>query len=443
MNTGVLGGGALGLTAAYRLAQAGDNVTLIEREGEVGGLAAGFLVGDSGAYLEKFYHHIFKTDTTIWNLIKELGLEGKLEWMTAPSSTLNNGKHYSLAPSPFVIMNYKPLPFVDRLRMGLGGLRIKLSGNSKELERKTATAWLKQLMGERAYKVVWEPQLRGKFGQYAEQITATWIWARVHDRTAQLGYLHGGFQQVYNKLAEGITGKGGQIMLGQTVTSLANTPDGKVEIKLEDGREFTFDRVICTFPNRVFARVAQGLSAEKVEEYSWGTALGAHCLILRLNRQVMTQGTYWLSITDPGYPFLVAVEHTNLIPKEEYGGDHLLYLGNYLPMEHETFKKSGEEILADYTPYLKRLNPGFDPAWVKEIYNWKAAYAQPVVTIGYEDHIPPHDTPLKNVWLANMFQVYPHDRGQNYSILMADQLVGSLTGTQPGATSDKVAVAAS
>ncbi len=433
MNTGVLGGGALGLTAAYRLAQAGDQVTVIEREAEVGGLAAGFLVGDSGTYLEKFYHHIFKSDTTIWALIKELGLEEKLEWMTAPSSTLNNGKHYSLAPSPFVILGYKPLPFLDRLRMGAGGLYIKLVGNSPALERNTATKWLKQLMGERVYKVVWEPQLRGKFGQYAEQITATWLWARIHDRTAQLGYLHGGFQQVYNRLAEMITAQGGTIMLGQTVSSIANTPDGKVEVKLEDGRQFIFDRLICTFPSRVFARVAQGLPPAKVAEYSWGTALGAHCLILRLNQQLMTEGTYWLSITDPGYPFLVAVEHTNLIPASEYAGNRLLYLGNYLPMDHPTYKKSGEEILADYTPYLKRLNLNFDRSWVEEVYNWQAPYAQPVVTVGYEGHIPAHDTPLQNVWLANMFQVYPHDRGQNYSILMADELVKKLTGAPTAA----------
>lgn len=430
MNTGVLGGGALGLTVAYRLANAGDKVTVIERETEVGGLAAGFLVGDSGTYLEKFYHHIFKTDTTIEALIKELGLGDKLEWLRPVTSMWVGGKAVQL-DSPVAVLKYKPLSLFSRFRLAAGLAYLKLEGNYHRLERVTAAQWVKKWMGKPAYDKVWGPQLAGKFGVVADTIVASWLWARIKDRTTQLGYLHGGFQQIYNRLAEGIRAKGGEIMLGETITSIASLPDGKVAVKLQDGRELTFDRLVCTFPSRLFVKLAEGLPADYAAKYNWGQAYGAHCLILALNQQVIAR-TYWMSILEPNYPFLAAVEHTNLIDRAEYGGSRLLYLGNYLPMDDALFSKTGEQILEEYTPYIKKLNPQFDRSWVTQVYSWQAAYAQPVVTVEFKDHIPPHDTPLPNVYLANMFQVYPHDRGQNYSIEMGNELAARLIAEAKG-----------
>jgi protoporphyrinogen oxidase len=315
----------------------------------------------------------------------------------------------------------------SRFRLAAGLAYLKLEGNYHRLEKVTAAQWVRKWMGRPAYDKVWGPQLAGKFGAVADTIVASWLWARIKDRTTQLGYLHGGFQQIYNKLAEGIEAKGGEILLGETVTSIASLPDGKVSVKLDDGREFSFDRLVCTFPSRLFVRLAQGLPADYVAKYNWGQAYGATCLILALDHQVIER-TYWMSILEPDYPFLAAVEHTNLIDPAEYGGRRLLYLGNYLPMDHPLFNKSAAQMLEEYTPYIKKLNPNFDKSWVTQMYKWQAAYAQPIVTVDYKEHIPPHDTPLPNVYLANMFQVYPHDRGQNYSMEMANQLAARLVG---------------
>ena len=134
---------------------------------------------------------------------------------------------------------------------------------------------------------------------------------------------------------------------------------------------------------------------------------------------------YWLSINDPGYPFLAAVEHTNYVDPADYGGRRLLYLGNYLPMEHPLFAQDDAETLAQFYPYLKQINPDFEPGWVQEQWVWKAPFAQPIVTTDFVQHIPPHETPLPGLYLANMFQVYPQDRGQNYSIRMANPPCGS------------------
>ena len=79
MENAILGGGALGLMVAYRLAKAGQAVMVFEQETTAGGLAAGFRIGDT--WLEKFYHHLFRSDTTAINVIEQLGLGERLECM--------------------------------------------------------------------------------------------------------------------------------------------------------------------------------------------------------------------------------------------------------------------------------------------------------------------------------------------------------------------------
>ena len=177
-------------------------------------------------------------------------------------------------------------------------------------------------------------------------------------------------------------------------------------------------------------KLTDGLPDDYRKRYDWGSALGAHCVILALDRSLLDP-IYWLNINDPGYPFLAAVEHTNMMPAADYGGRRLLYLGNYLPMDHRYFKQSDEETIAEFLPALKKLNPAFDPSWITERWVFKAPFAQPVVTRDYAQHIPPLTTPIPNLYLGNMFQVYPEDRGQNYSVKLANKLAGLIDVT-PG-----------
>ena len=427
--TAILGGGALGLTLAYRLARSGVPVVVMEREGEAGGLAAGFPVGDGGIYLEKFYHHLFRTDKAAISLIEELGLGDKLYWGEPNSSLLYQGKPYRLAGSVGAIMAITPLSVPDRLRLGLAGLFLKMLPAPNLLEGRTAATWLRRWMGKPAYEVVWEPQLRGKFGDYADKIAMPWMWARIHCRTNSLGYLRGGFQALYQTLVERIRTYGGEVRLGTTVDSVTSTGDGELLVKVGASEE-RYSQVISTLPSRVTCRIAPDLPESFRARYEWGAAYGAHCLILALDRPLLTD-VYWLSITDPGYPFLAAVEHTNYIPASEYGGRHLLYLGSYLPMDHPTMRATADEILERYVPHLTRLNPGFSPDWILEKWNFVAPYAQPIVTTDYLEHIPPHETPIPHFYMANMFQVYPQDRGQNYSILLAERLAEKLLAMPP------------
>lgn len=424
MHIGVLGGGALGLTAAMRLAQRGAKVTIIEKEHELGGLAAGFPVGDGSTYLEKFYHHLFRTDKDIVALIEELGLSDKLGWHNVNTSTLIGGKMWKVTPKD-LLLTYRVMSFPSRVRMAAASAYLKFEGNYKRLANQTATEWIRKWMGKEAYEVQWQPLLESKFGEYYTQIALPWFWSRVHERSFSLGYLRGGFQQLYERLGEEVRKAGGDILTGTAVTKITPIAGGKTRIDTDKAGTFEFDTVVSTLPTKLFLRLAEGLPDDYRKQYDWGNALGAHVVMLELDRSLLGE-VYWLNINDRGYPFLVAVEHTNMMPKEDYGGKVLIYLGNYLPMDHKYFKQPDEQTLAEFLPHLKKLNPDFDESWITNKWFFKAPFAQPIVTREYEEHIPPLKTPLPNVYMGNMFQVYPQDRGQNYSIRLANKLAAMI-----------------
>ena len=427
--TAVLGAGMLGLTVAYRLTRQGQSVTVIERERQAGGLAAGFKVAanpdGSPVYLDKFYHHLFRADHAVIDLIDELGLSERMVWPSPTSCILRDGKVYRMDGAlPLLVL--KPLPFVDRIRLGAVIAYLKAEKVYQRFERSTAQEWLTTWAGKNAYGVFAEPLLRQKFGQFSDQIAMSWFWSRVHLRSSSLGYMLGGFQVLYDSLVRAIEAGGGPVRLGSEVTAIEPRADGSLTVTTRDERgpghrTEHYDRVVSTLPARVTIALTPSMPDDFGSMYGGGSALGAHCLILELDRQVTKH--YWIAINDPGYPFLAVVEHTNYIPPEHYQGKHLVYVGNYLPMDHPLYKKSGDQLFEEYLPYLRRISPDFQASWVTAVHSFAAPYAQPVVTTRFRESIAPHATPIANLFLANMFQIYPQDRGQNYSVAMAERMV--------------------
>jgi protoporphyrinogen oxidase len=419
--TAVLGAGALGLTVALRLAQRGDEVVVVEREPLPGGLAAGFEVAP-GIWLDKFYHHMFRGDLKAIGLIDELGLGPDLTWRRPKTVTLRDGRVHQL-DSPASLLRFSPLPVVDRLRMGAWLAYLRILSSPNRLEGQTAAEWIKRRMGARAYDVVWEPLLRGKFGALAGDIAMPWFWARVHDRTAELGYLRGGFQRLYDRLAERIDGLGGELRFGTEVREIRSNAGGGLTVSTTNG-DVQVDRVVSTLAVRLTCRLAPELPEDYRARHEWGQAYGAHCLVVALDRPLTD--SYWMNVNDPGFPFMALVEHTNYMEPADYGGRHLVYLGNYRPMDDPLLRSSTEEVVEQFAPHLARINPAFAREWVTDAWASAAPFAQPIVTVEYRDHIPPFETPVPGLWVASMFQVYPHDRGQNYSIELAERLVDRL-----------------
>jgi protoporphyrinogen oxidase len=131
---------------------------------------------------------------------------------------------------------------------------------------------------------------------------------------------------------------------------------------------------------------------------------------------------YWMNIGDRSMPFLAVIEHTNFVGPEHYGGNHIVYLSNYLAQDHEYFKKSDDELWALFEPALAKINPRFTPDWITQRWIFRAPFAQPIITCNYPDIRPDHRAPVEGLYLETMTQIYPEDRGQNYSIKMGEEV---------------------
>ena len=420
MRYGVLGGGVLGLTVGLRLAEAGNEVTVFERAAVPGGLASSFEVAP-GLWLERFYHHLFASDHHAIRLINELGLGERLEWHRPVTTVFVDGRVIPL-DSPTSVLKFDPLSIPSRLHLAAGLAVLRLLPSPSLLGDRTTGQLLPTLMGSAAHAKVWRPLLRGKFGAAGEDVAMAWMWARIHSRTPKLGYLRGGFHQLYVALADAVTRAGGAISYDSDVRRVCRMGPEMI-VEKSDGTATAFDRVVSTLPAVVTARLAE-LPETYLERHRPPDSLGAHCLVLEVDRPLTD--VYWVGINDETMPFLALVEHTNMLAPSDYGGRHLVYLGNYRPMDDPVFKTAPDELLETWAPAIRRIRPDFSTAWVRNAWGFAAPFAQPIVRKGYAKTIPGFRTPLDGLYLATMFQVYPHDRGQNYSIALAERLVRML-----------------
>jgi len=401
MKIAIIGAGITGLTAGYRLSQKGHRVAIFEKEKFSGGLVAGFKKRNWDWHLELFFHHLFTSDVHAKNLIKELGLEKKFIYLRPKTSIFKKGK-ISQFDSPLSVLKFPLLSFPERLRTGLITLFLKTYPDWRNFEKIKASLWLEKYYGRKAYRILWQPLLQSKFGEKAEEISMAWFWARIKKRSAQLGYLEGGFQLLIDKLEERIKNKGGRIYLYQEIKNLD-------EIK-------NFDKIIVTVPAPQF-----------FPEIKLPKMLGAINLILELKEKFLEEDIYWLNINEEDFPFVAVVEHTNFIDKKHYGHHHLVYIGGYYPQNHPYFKKSAKKLLQIFKPYLQKINPYFNLSSVISLQSSVASHAQPVIPTNYSRIIPPHQTSLKNVFLANMQQVYPWDRGINYTIELGNKIANEIS----------------
>jgi protoporphyrinogen oxidase len=415
MKIAIIGAGFGGLAAAYDLRKAGHAVTVFEAADYVGGLASGFKEPGWDWYVEKFYHHWFASDEHMLGLIRELGLEDKVLFPRPYTVLLHDGKWYPF-DSILKALLFPGLGWgFNKVRFGLVGLYLRLTNNWKALEQFTADAWMRKWAGRQVYEKMWEPLLIGKFGPHYQDVNMAWMWARLKARTTRLGTFEGGFQAFADLLADNLRQAGVEIRLETRVESIQREADG-LTLRSADGSE-SFDRVLVTTSPALLARLAPDLPQDYLKGLLELKSMGAVVMVLSLKHQLSEQGYYWFNLPkSAGYPFLALVEHTNYLSPEHFGGDHILYAGDYLEPEHEYFKLSDEQLLERFLPSFQKINPKFERSWVKKVRVFKTAYAQPVPLVGHSKNIPEIQTPIAGLYFASMSQVYPWDRGTNFAV---------------------------
>jgi len=432
MNIAIAGAGLTGLTAGYRLTKLGHYVTIFEKEPFVGGLAHGFkpAPGHNVSHndadgtlewawsLEAFYHHIFTNDSAIISLVHDLGLDDSLFFKRPVTATLipNDTRLYPL-DSPLNLLRFSPLPFFSRIQTGILLASCKMNPFWQPLENTTAEHFIKTVGGAAGWRMLWEPLLYGKFGPYAGNIAASWFWARIKKRTPRLGYFRGGFQTVANELASAIKKQGGIIKTGVTISPIGKT----INSSTFTVQSTQFDAVLLTVPSSVATKLypdfPKSLSAQAgtIDNLKSIKHLWAQTLILETKEPILDT-VYWLNINNRSFPFLSMVAHTNFIDRKYYDGNHITYLGNYLPDNHPYLSMDKNQLLKLFIPYIKRIQNLKSKIKIQNSYLFTAPNAQPVHTLRYSKLAPTIQTPIKGLYLANMDSIYPWDRGTNYAV---------------------------
>ncbi|MFO7742995.1 MAG: NAD(P)/FAD-dependent oxidoreductase [Anaerolineae bacterium] len=447
MNIGVIGAGVTGLAAAYDLTKRGHQVTVYEARSYAGGLSAGFRDEGWDWHLERFYHHWFASDDDLIGLIEDLGARDRLFFRRPTTTLYYQGELYPLdSPVPWLdfipfpplhrtvrVLQFRPLSLIERLRAGLVGAYLTAIRDWHAFEQVAAHEWMRRTVGERAYNVLWRPLLVSKFGEeHYRDVNMAWMWARLHKRTASLGYFEGGFQAFVDLLVERIGRQGGAVRLDSPVRSVLRTEkpgsdpaEAKIRVAFADGA-VEHDVVIATVSPQTMLELTPQLTGQYASKLRNLESMGAVALVLALKRS-LTDGHYWINLpkgTD--IPFMGLVEHTNYVSSEHYGGDHLVYCGDYLPSDHPYFDYGRDRLLETYLPGLEKINPDFRLDWVRASWIFTEDYAQPVPKVNHGRNIPALRTPLPGLWMANMSQVYPWDRGTNYAVEIGRRVAGEI-----------------
>ncbi len=411
MRIGIIGAGFGGLSAGYYLAKNGEEVTVFESGDKPGGLAIGFKKPNWNWTIESHYHHWFTNDASVLELAKEINYNVNI--VRPKTSTFIDGNIYQL-DSPLSLLMFKKLTLKDRIRTGIVLAYLKFTNDWKPLEKITAQKFIIEKMGLSSWETLWEPLFSKKFSKYASKIPAAWFWSRIKKRTPSLAYPEKGFLPFAESVADSLQKYNGKIYYKTIVEKIVKKGE-KIYVKTAKS-SYEFDKVIVTLPTPLFIKITEGLPQNYLNSLVNLQGIGAANLLLSLNKQFLTDGSYWLNINEKNYPFLAVVEHTNFMDKKNYNNEHLIYVGNYLPHDHAYFHKDANSLLKEFTPYLQRINPSFNTTWVNDAFLFKAFFAQPIIPLNYSETIPEFKTPIKGLYLCNIQQVYPWDRGTNYAV---------------------------
>ena len=434
----IIGAGITGLTTGYKLSKLGHDVEIFESASFSGGQAS--TINFENFEIEKAYHHLFVTDKAILELYKELDLEDELEWYKSKVATFAEKKIWSTT-SPIDLLKLPIIPLKDRINLALISLRLKLIKNWKKLESISAYQWLSKHVSDRTFEIIFEPLLRGKFGRYYKDICMPWFWAKIQTRVSSrnkkfdeiLCYPKNSFSLLIKKLENEIQNQGGSIKHNHLITSI-NTQDNKVSSVnyISDNKSKhieNFDAVVSTAPYSILSRLIT-LDKSITKKMNKVQYMSAVVMILILKNPISNY--YWLSIADKEFPFLGIIEHTNLLPKEKYNNNNIVYITNYVEEDNELLDMNYEEVIEKYTPFIKSINNTFSKDEIIDYKFNKINYAQPIIPINYSSYRIPIKLPVFGLYSANTAQIYPEDRGTNYSVDLGQKVTNIILEDENG-----------
>lgn len=430
MRIGIIGGGITGLAVAYYLSRQGHHVEIFEKQDYLGGLAAGIKVGDT--YVERYYHHIFRYESSIQDFCRELGINNLIKWHTSHVGLFYNGKSYAFG-TPTDLLSLPFLSLFDKLRLGLFTLYAPRIRDWRKLEGIPAEAWLKRYLGKKTYDIIWKPLLVNKFGpRHYKEVPASYVWERLGKRTTSkhsifekenLGYIEGSFQSLIDRAASEIGKRGGRFHLGTGVKRLV-IKSGEVKGIIAGKKEYQFDIVINTLALPLFLDIAPGLPAGYRQSLASIKYAGVINLLLFMKKPV--SGFYWTNIHSEGFPFSLVVEHTNFISPSRYG-THIMYISHYMPTTEEGFfERKPIEVYREWVSSLKKMYPQLDEKDITSFSLTFSRHANPMISLNFSRKMPPFETPIRGLYLVERSQLPLLQQGTDNCIILARQFMAYL-----------------
>jgi protoporphyrinogen oxidase len=427
----VVGAGAMGLAAAYHAAKAGHQVLVLEAAPEAGGMAAHF--DFDGLSIERFYHFVCKADAPTFELLDEIGLGDAMRWRATSMGLFAGGKLHEWG-NPLALLKYSGVSLLTRLRYGLLAFVSTRRERWDALETQSAREWITRWSGREAYEKLWKPLFDLKFYEHADNVSAAWIWTRVkrigRSRKSlfeeQLGYIEGGSQALVDRLVERIRGLGGEVRLGAPVTEIV-ARDGRVAGVRSGGEFIAADHVISTMPTPLVSRIVPALPEEWKRKYDAIKNIGVVCLLFKLKRSVTPH--FWVNIAEPGIEIPGIIEFSNLRPVEET----VVFVPYYMPVTNPKFGWADDRLIDEAFGYLQRLRPDLDRSDILSTYVGRLRHAQPVCEPGFAAKIPPVQTPIEGLQIADTCFYYPEDRGISESVRLAKEMAARLGSAEAAA----------
>ena len=410
----VLGAGPMGLAVAYQLALDGYQPVLYEADDRIGGMTATFYF--DGLEIERYYHFHCISDHDFLKVLDELGIADQMRWVETRMGFWYQGR---LQPwgNPMALLKFRGLSFVAKFRYGLHAFLSTKRKDWQPLDNVEASSWIRCWVGEEAWEVLWRRLFDYKFYDYANGLSAAWIWSRIRrigrSRYSlfreKLGYLEGGSSTLLQALKAAIESRGGEIRLKSPVEKVVVENGKVVGVKIADRIE-PFDKVVSTVPLPYVPRIMPDLPADVLAKFGSIKNIAIVCVIAKLKKQVTEN--FWLNTNDPEMDIPGLVEYTNLRTLDQ----HVVYVPFYVPGEHPMFAEPDEAFLNKVRRYLKKINPALTDGDFIDIRASRYRYAQPICDPCYLEKLPPVALPVQGLWVADTSYYYPEDRGISESI---------------------------
>ena len=415
----------MGLAAAFHAVKAGHTVEVLEAAPEPGGMAAHFDL--AGLSIERFYHFVCKSDIPTMELMDELGIRNLLRWRATSMGIFTGGRLRDWG-TPIALLKFREISILSRLRYGLFAFVSVRRNRWDAIEAESARSWITRWCGTEVYDRLWKPLFELKFYQYADSVSAAWIWTRIRRigrsrrsmMQEELGYIEGGSQTLIDTLCAAILKSGGQIRT-RCVAQKVLVENGRVTGVATTEGTVQADAIICTVPIPLISAMVPDLPTDWKDRYESMINTGVCCLVFKLRRSISPH--FWVNISEPDIAVPGIIEFSNLRP---IGGETVIYVPYYMPTDHVKFTWTDEALLDEAFGYLRRVNSELTREDVIAAHVARLRHAQPICEPGFAKKIPPIQTPIKGLQIADTCFYYPEDRGISESVRLGHEMADRL-----------------